>query len=165
MAMHQQDTEQPKPHVLVVDDEIEIRQMVAHCLQKAGFDVSTAENAESAYKLLGLGSYYAIVTDVMMPGEDGISFLGRVHRTWPEIPVILMTGYAQLQMAVNAIKNGALDFVYKPFDFDHLRKIVERAVNYTQLLRMEKNYRSELEETANPGEESSFKFSMKVIIP
>lgn len=139
MALHQQVIEQTKPHVLVVDDEIEIREMLSLCLQKWGFNVSTVENAKSAHELLEFGIYHAIVTDVMMPGEDGISFLGRVHKTWPDIPVILMTGHAQRQMAANAIKNGAFDFVYKPFDFDHLRKIVERAVNYTRLQQMDRN--------------------------
>lgn len=139
--------DQPIPCVLIVDDEADIRQMVSICLGKSGFQIKIAENANEAHKLLEVDKFDAIVTDVMMPGEDGIAFLGRVHEAWPEIPVILMTGHAQLQMAVNAIKNGAFDFVHKPFDFGHLRKIVERAVNYTKLQRIEKNYRAELEET------------------
>ncbi len=136
---------QPKSHVLVVDDENEICQMVSLCLQKAGHDVTVASSAEAAFELLGLIEFDAIVTDVMMPGQDGITFLGRVHCAWPDTPVILMTGYAQLQMAVNAIKKGAFDFIHKPFDFDHLRKIVERALNYAKLQKMEINYRNELE--------------------
>lgn len=135
-----------KPHVLVVDDEPEICRMVSLCLQKTGYDVSSVDSAAAAYGMLEMNSYDAIVADVIMPGEDGIAFLGRVHRTWPEIPVILMTGFAQLQMAVNAIKNGAFDFIHKPFDFDHLRKIVDRALNFTKLKRIEKNYREELEQ-------------------
>jgi len=142
-----QNAEQPMPHILVVDDEPQIRQMISLCLQKSSFRVSCAENVAEACKMLVVEQFDAIISDVMMPGEDGISFLGRVHNSWPEIPVILMTGHAQLQMAVNAIKNGAFDFVYKPFDFDYLRKIVLRAVNYSNLQRLEKNYRAELEET------------------
>lgn len=141
------DKELPVPRVLIVDDDADIRQMVSLYLNKSGFKPVTSENAEVAYKLMEQESFDAIVTDVMMPGEDGVAFLGRVHKTWPEVPVILMTGFAQLQMAVNAIKNGAFDFVYKPFDFDHMRKIVERAVNYSRLQRIEKNYRVELENT------------------
>jgi signal transduction histidine kinase len=137
----------PVSRILVVDDEVDIRKMVSICLGKSGFRVDCAENAMQANIMLGLESYDAIVTDVMMPGEDGIAFLGRVHESWPDLPVIMMTGHAQLQMAVNAIKNGAFDFVHKPFDFDHLRKIVDRAVNYSKLQHMEKNYRAELEKT------------------
>lgn len=136
-----------KSHVLVVDDELELCQIISVSLQKAGFLVSSAEDTVTAYRMLELESYDAIVSDVMMPGEDGIQFLERVHQTMPNMPVILMTGYAQLPMAVNAIKNGAFDFIHKPFDFDHLRKVVTRAVNYTRLQRMELNYRVEMEQT------------------
>ena len=147
MSTSQQGTYNFKPHILVVDDEEELCQMVEICLKQSGFRISLAGNAADAYNLLEQEQYDVIVTDVMMPGEDRISFLGRVHQAWPDIPVILMTAYAKLQMAVDAIKNGAFDFINKPFDFGHMCKIVERAVNYGKLQRMEKNYRSELEET------------------
>jgi signal transduction histidine kinase len=142
-----QPAEQPWPHILIVDDEPDILRMVTLCLQKCNFRISCAENVTEACKLLVVEQIDAIISDVMMPGEDGIAFLGRIHESWPDLPVILMTGHAQLQMAVNAIKNGAFDFVHKPFDLEHLRKIVVRAVNYRALQRMEKNYRAELEET------------------
>lgn len=142
-----QATEQLMPHILVVDDDPVIRQVIPLRLQKNNLKVTCAENVAEASKLLALEQFDAIVSDVMMPGEDGISFLARVHEFWPEIPVILMTGNAQLQMAINAIKHGAFDFVCKPLDFDHLAKLVHRAVNYRNLQRIEKNYRAELEAT------------------
>ena len=135
------------PHILILDDEPEIRRMVALCLQREKFQASCAANVAEACAMMAVERFDAVISDVMMPGEDGIVFLGRVHEYWPDIPVILMTGHAQLQMAVNAIKNGAFDFVCKPFDFEYLRKIVWRAVNYSKLQKMEKNYRAELEET------------------
>ena len=147
MTTATQAKDQAMQRVMVVDDEPEICQMIALHLEKSGFCTTSFHNVGDAYNLLQQETFDAIVTDVMMPGEDGISFLGRVHQSWPDIPVILMTGYAQLPMAVDAIKKGAFDFVHKPFDFGHMRTIVERAVNYTKLQRMEKNYRSELEET------------------
>ncbi len=140
-------SDQSIPHVLIVDDEPEICHMISLCLKKNNFSVSTAGSVAEACKILVLEHFDAILSDVMMPGEDGIAFLGRVHELWPEIPVILMTGHAQLQMAVNAIKKGAFDFICKPFDFELMRKIILRAVNYSKLQRMEKNYRIELEET------------------
>ena len=140
-----QPTEQPLSHILIVDDELGIRQILSLCFKKNGFNVTSAGDASEAFKLLTQEQFDAIISDVMMPGEDGIAFLGRVHASWPEIPVILMTGHAQMQMAVNAIKNGAFDFVCKPFDVDYMHKIVERAVSYSKLQRMEKNYRAELE--------------------
>ena len=142
-----QSVEQPATHILVVDDEAVICQMVSLCLQKSRFRITCAESSAEACKLLVVDQFDAVICDIMMPGEDGIAFLGRVHESWPEMPVILMTGHAQLQMAVNAIKNGAFDFIHKPFDFEYLRKIVMRAVNYGNQQKIEKNYRAELEET------------------
>ncbi len=135
------------PHILIVDDDQEILQMVSLCLLQVQYRVSSATSAEDAYRLIDVNRFDAILSDVMMPGEDGISFLGKVHQSQPDVPIIIMTGYAQLQMAVNAIKNGAFDFIHKPFDFTYLRKVIEKAVNYSMLLRMEKNYRVELEQT------------------
>lgn len=147
MMISAQVAEKVPAHILVVDDEAEICRMVASCLEFSGFRVSSSGNAAEAYDMLEMESYDAIVTDVKLPGEDGISFLGRIRGNWSDIPVVLMTGHAQMQMAVDALKNGAFDFVHKPFDYGHMRRIVERAVNYTTLQRLEKNYRLELEET------------------
>lgn len=146
MTTFHHDIDQPKPRILIVDDEAESCQILGICLDKTRYQINFAKDAEDAYSLMALESYDVIVTDVMMPGEDGISLLERIHKTWPDVPVIVMTGYAQLQLAVDAIKSGAFDFVHKPLDFDHMRIIVDRAVNYSKLLRMENNYRAELEE-------------------
>ncbi|MDD2733529.1 MAG: response regulator [Desulfuromonadaceae bacterium] len=135
------------PRILIVDDEPEICRMLALCFGKNNFCITCAESAVEATTLLALDEYDVIISDVMMPGMDGIDFLGRVHESWPDVPVILMTGHAQLQMAVNAIKNGAFDFVHKPFDIDYMRKIVLRAINYRTMQKNEKNYRAELEVT------------------
>lgn len=135
------------PRVLIVDDEPDVRHMLSLCLEKINLRVTCAESAAEACKLLVRDQYDAIISDVMMPGEDGIAFLQHVHESWPDLPVILMTGHAQLQMAVNAIKNGAFDFVHKPFDFEHMRKVVMRAINYRTMQKIERNYRAELEET------------------
>jgi signal transduction histidine kinase len=136
-----------QPHILIVDDESQICQMISICLRKINYRTTCAGDATEASGLLEVEQFDAIISDIMMPGEDGVTFLGRVHNSWPDIPVVLMTGDAQLQMAINAIKNGAFDFICKPFDFDHLNKIIQRAVTYHNLLKMEKNYRSELEAT------------------
>lgn len=143
--MSQQNSE-VKSHILVVDDEQVILRIVALFLEQAGYHVSTVTSTEEAYRLIDNFKFDVIMTDVMMPGEDGISFLAKTHQSLPDVPIIIMTGFAQLQMAVNSIKNGAFDFVHKPFDFEYLRHVVRKAVTYTGLRRMEKNYLSELEE-------------------
>lgn len=135
-----------KPRILIVDDEADIRQVVTLVLQEAGYAVNTAESTESARILLKNEHYDAVVTDVKMPGEDGISLLSLVHQEYPETPVVLMTAYAQLQMAIDAIKKGAFDFIQKPFNLDYFKNVVDKAVNYSKLQRMEKNQRDELKE-------------------
>ena len=138
-----------KPHILVIDDEQDILRIVALCLEQSGYDVSTVNSTEEAYCLISNFEFDVILTDVMMPGEDGISFLARIHQILPDVPVIIMTGFAQLQMAVNAIKNGAFEFIHKPFDFEYLRQVMGKAVTYATLRRMERNYRVELEEAVD----------------
>jgi len=133
-------------HILIIDDEQNILRMLTRCLEQSGYKVTTVPCAEEAYGLLGTIEFDVIMTDVMMPGEDGISFLSKIHQILPDVPVIIMTGFAQLQMAVNAIKNGAFDFIHKPFDFAYLRRVLRKAVTYTSLRRMEKNYRIKLED-------------------
>ncbi len=126
-----------KLRVLIFDNEADICQTLAHCLDKSRFQINYAESAAVAYMLLEDESYDVIVTGVMPPAGDGAAFLGRVHKTWPEMPVIIMAGDDQLQKAVNAIKNGAFDFMKKPFTSALMRSIVERAVNYTRLQRLQ----------------------------
>lgn len=135
------------PHILIVDDEVDILKMSCICLEQSGYRVTAAISAEDAYRHIDSNDFDAIVTDVTMPGEDGITFLAKVHLRKPDIPVIIMTGFAHLQTAVNAIKNGAFEFIYKPFDFAYLRQVVGKAVEFANLRRREKNCRAELEET------------------
>lgn len=133
------------PQILVVDDEADVLRMMSIGLNQSGYRVRTSMSAEEAHLLIERDEFDAIITDVMMPGEDGIEFLAKVHRCRPDVPVIIMTGFAQLQTAVDAIKNGAFEFICKPFDMILLLQVVGKAVEYTGLRRMEKNCRAELE--------------------
>lgn len=139
-------SDQSGRNILVIDDNAELRKVVTLFLQRSGFTVSGAENTENARSLLNKEPFDAVVTDVLMPGEDGIQFLSKVHKSYPEIPVILMTGHAELQMALDAIKNGAFDFIQKPFDLDKLNTVVDKAVNFSRQQRLEKKRQKELED-------------------
>lgn len=144
---HASSEDECTPRILIVDDEPALRRMLSLCFGKVNFRITCAESAAEATILLVSNQFDVIICDVMMPGEDGIAFLGRVHESWPDIPVILMTGHAQMQMAVNAIKNGAFDFVHKPFDCEYMLKIVLRAIHYRTMQKNENDYRAELEAT------------------
>lgn len=136
-----------KQHILVIDDEEGIRQTVRMFLEQVGYRVSTVATTEAAWCLVGTEEPDMILCDVMMPGEDGLSFLAKLHQQLPDVPVVIMTGYARLQTAIDAITHGAFDFIQKPFDFSYLRMVVSRGLEYSGLRRMEKNYRAELEKT------------------
>ncbi|BCS53728.1 hybrid sensor histidine kinase/response regulator [Geobacter sp. SVR] len=133
--------------ILVVDDEEGILCILAHHLGKYGAPVRTASCPAEAYDVISESEFDVILTDVTMPGEDGITFLGKVHERLPDVPVIIMTGYAKLQYAVDAIKNGAFDFIHKPFDFAHLDSVIAKAIKFSYLRRLERNYNAELEKT------------------
>lgn len=145
MAKRLKTTEQAEPRILVVDDEADVRQVVALSLQQAGLVVSSAENVAAARVLLEKETIHVIVSDVMMPGENGITFLMDIHQAYPLIPVILMTGHAQLPMALDAIRYGAFEMLLKPFDFEVLNSAVDRALAHGRLLREQQQQRVELE--------------------
>lgn len=109
-----------KPTILVIDDEVRYRQLYAETLRRAGYEVSTAGSAEEAEELV-LGSPPAmIVSDVRMPGMDGIEFLKRIAGQHPRLPCLLITAYADIRDAVKALKLGAVDYLEKPVDLDEL---------------------------------------------
>jgi len=135
------------PHVLVIDDEATSLFMVSMRLKNCGFTVSSAGSTLEAYELLSRKDYKAIITDVVMPGEDGISFFNKVQQLHPDIPVIIMTALSQIDMAVDVIKGGAFDLIHKPVDMEYLCKVTERAVEYHKLRQLERHYREELEST------------------
>lgn len=87
-----------------------------------------------------------MISDIRMPGMTGMELLEQIRSTKPDLPVILMTGYADLDTAVSAVKKGAFDFIIKPYKADHLLHAVEKAIRFRQLAKLEKNYRSTLEE-------------------
>ncbi|MBM2839165.1 MAG: response receiver-modulated cyclic diguanylate phosphodiesterase, partial [Deltaproteobacteria bacterium] len=88
-----------------------------------------------------------VLTDIMMPNVSGIQLLEKIHNLDKEIPVILMTAYPELDMAIDAIKKGAFDFITKPYKYEHLISVVAKAVKYNRAIQMEKSYKHLLEET------------------
>jgi DNA-binding NtrC family response regulator len=124
--------------VLVVDDELSIRRVMAAQLGRRGYDVLQAPSGEDALATLSAQSVQVVVTDLRMSGMDGLELLDEIRRTHPAVPVILVTAYGTVDVAVEALKRGAFDFITKPFDQDDLLAAVEKAAatalrNETQL--------------------------------
>jgi putative two-component system response regulator len=131
--------------ILVVDDDEFVRESTTLLLRKHGFDVTASIDATEALHEFINGGYSAVLTDIRMPGLSGIDLLGKIRDINTEIPVIIMTAYADLDSAVGAIKKGAFDFIMKPYTPEHLVHALNKAVNYNRLIQMEKSYKRRLE--------------------
>ena len=122
------------PQILLVDDEISLRASTAQLLDLAGFTVEELAQGEGALGLVGFGFPGIVMTDIRMPGIDGISLMNRIHEIDHEIPVILITGHSDVQLAVRAMREGAYDFVEKPFSGSQLVEIATRALDHRRLV-------------------------------
>lgn len=132
--------------ILVVDDNAFVLESTKLLLGGYGFTVTPCKSADEAFSVLKSGSFDAVLTDIKMPGTTGIELLEKIHAYDREMPVILMTAYAELDVAVNAVKKGAFDFIIKPYKPDYLLHAIKKAANYHRLLQIEKNYKHRLEE-------------------
>lgn len=113
--------------VWVIDDDRSIRWVLDKAFKKAGMDVSSFENAEGILERLEHRQPEVLVSDIRMPGMDGISLLGKIQELYPELPVIIMTAHSDLESAVSAYQGGAFEYLPKPFDIDDAVELVERA--------------------------------------
>ncbi len=132
--------------ILLVDDDPDVLAAISLLLTDEGYLVTACRDARDAMAKFHEGEFDAVLTDIVMPGVSGMKLLEDIHYLDPELPVILMTAYADLDRAVEAIKKGAFDFVIKPYKLEQLVHSIEKAVKYRRLLQMEKNYRHTLEE-------------------
>lgn len=122
--------------ILIVDDEPDMLTFLAKMLAKKGnYTVASAASGEEALQALQVDPPDAILTDIKMPGMDGLVFLRQVLTLQPIMTIVLMTGHGTIAMAVQALKDGAYDFVEKPFDNERILRVMGRAVERTRLLR------------------------------
>ena len=117
-----------KPSLLIVDDEPNIRRVLQVAFEKAGYLADVAENADEAQAKVEEGAFQCVVTDVTMPGRSGYDLLLSLKAFNPELPVVIMTAFGTIPQAVQAIRNGAYEYIAKPFDLDVLKRIVASAV-------------------------------------
>jgi DNA-binding NtrC family response regulator len=133
-------------HLLLVDDESPLREAVAERLAAAGFEVVQAANGEEAITRLSDFAFDILITDLRLPGVDGRAVVQTALERYPDIIPIIVTGYGTVQDAVEAIKQGAADFVTKPFQFDALLHVIHSAVEQRQLRSENAYLRAQLEE-------------------
>ncbi len=117
-----------KETIWVVDDDRSIRWVLEKALKQAEMEVKTYENADSVLKDLEQAEPDAIISDVRMPGMDGLELLNQIHRRYPDLPVIIITAHSDLDSAVSAYHGGAFEYLPKPFDVDDAVELTRRAV-------------------------------------
>jgi len=135
-----------QPTILVVDDDYQVLNTLQLLLSEGGFLVVPANNAAEALMLLENRNVQVVLTDIRMPGINGIELAGKIHDRDPDLPVLIMTAYAEVEVAVSALRRGVFDFIYKPFNNDLLVHAINKAATFSDMKTREKNYRQSLEE-------------------
>jgi DNA-binding NtrC family response regulator len=118
----------PKERVLVVDDDAAVGKVLVAQLAQSGFAAVHVPSAEAALAAIEAGPFDAVLSDVRMPGKSGIDLTGEIARRWSDLPVILLTAFGTIPLAVEAMKRGASDFMLKPFDRDEVLFALRKAI-------------------------------------
>ena len=113
-----------RPTILVVDDESGIRYYLERFLTREGYQVTTVADGETALKRLANEEFDVVLLDLKMKGIGGLEVLAELHRAWPATTVIILTAYASLESAVEALRSGAHDYLFKPCNTDDLRESI-----------------------------------------
>ncbi len=122
--------------VLVADDELNMRRVLEAMLRREGYDVITAANGMEAMGGMGTkGGVHTVITDLKMPGLDGMGLLKRLSAEYPDVPVVMITAHGSVESAVEAVKLGAFDYLEKPFEQEQIRQVVAKAINTYALSR------------------------------
>ena len=124
-----------KQRILVVDEDASIRDTFEHHLTRSGYEVSTAASAEQALGILAESDPDLVITDVRMPGMDGLELLRQIRSLLPDVDVIVITAHEDMRSAMEAMKAGAQDYLVKPLDLDQLDLLVERCFSDRKLRR------------------------------
>lgn len=121
--------------ILVIDDERSMRDFLAIMLKKEGYQVQLAENGKTAMTAISKNVFDVIISDIRLPDIDGLELLKHCKKVSPDTDFILITAYASTETAVEAVKMGAADYIYKPFDIDEMRIIIRRCISKKELER------------------------------
>jgi two-component system nitrogen regulation response regulator GlnG len=131
-AVESRPPERAARQVWIVDDDRSIRWVLEKALAREGIPFRTFASSYEVLQALAVAQPHVLVSDVRMPGESGLSLLAKVKERWPQLPVIVMTAYSDLDSAVAAFQGGAFEYLPKPFDIDHALALIRRATSQTQ---------------------------------
>ncbi|MFH0926183.1 MAG: response regulator [bacterium] len=114
--------------ILIVDDEENAREGLAKILKKTGYITATAENGEEALSILENSRYDLVITDIKMPRMDGMQLLKKMRKIAPDIGVIMVTAYGEVESYLEAMSQGAFEYLNKPMKIDELKKVINKVL-------------------------------------
>jgi two-component system, NtrC family, response regulator HydG len=138
--------------LLIVDDELSVRDSLGKWFREEGYEIGTAENASQTLTRMAENRWDLALVDIKMRGTDGIELQRRMHELDPDLMVIMMTGYASVETAVAALKNGAYDYVRKPLDPDEIAHLVSNALSHRRAEKENARLRETVAEATRPGD-------------
>lgn len=121
-------TQPHKPRILVIDDEVFIRDLLKDFMAKSGYDVVIAQDGTSGITRAREARFDVVLVDLKMPDQNGTEVLAAIRSFDPSLPVIIMTGFPTVDASIEAIRNGAMDFIVKPFRLQDLKDRLDRAI-------------------------------------
>ena len=133
-----------KERILIVDDDPGIRNVLSAMLTEQGFETLTAEDGTEACALLDSGQLFCVLTDIMMPNMTGIELINKIKEKDVSLPVIVITGHASIEMAIDAMKHGASDFITKPFKINQIKYIINKVKREKLILEENRRFSEEL---------------------
>jgi len=135
--------------ILIVDDEPDMLSACSKILKALGYQSVSVQSGDQAIQIIQEDEYDVVLCDLLMPDTDGVKVLKAVQKYLPETPVIIFTAYGTIDRAVSVMKEGAFDFLEKPFEADHLKIILDKALKQRSLIRERDNLLSQLETKYN----------------
>jgi len=154
----------PRPDILVVDDDASHRTMLKAVLEEGGCNVSTAPGGDEALAILTEKSFDLVLLDIKMAGKGGLEVLGEIGRRAPDLPVIMMTAYASVETAVQALKEGARDYLTKPLDVEELKLTVARTLDHSRLRAENRQLRARISREFDFGSLISSDPAMEAVV-
>ena len=142
-------TDTTAPHILLIDDEAIALANLSHVLEREGYTVTACKNGETGLAAMQSTPFDLVLTDLRMPGIDGMDVLRHIRATSPDVPVIMITGHATLDSAVDAMKAGAYHYIAKPFRLAEAREVVRGALEMRRLKRENNELKLRIEHLSN----------------
>ena len=139
------------PHILVVDDDAMIGEQLERLFTHSGYKVTIANRAEQALELLEREDIDLVVTDIRLPGIDGVELTKRIAERWSDVPVIVVTGYGDIETAVEVLKLGASDYIVKPFSAAAIHESTRAGLEKASLFMEIRHLRRQLKESCEFG--------------